>query len=273
MSHPTESDYQNSYTILGVFPDDDWETIRNAYKRQIRRWHPDRFQDPEQQQIAENKSKEINLAFQMLDQHYRQYGVLPGTESSFSDSVTVEDSPRPEHERFADREHSQVFNQEVRDDVHVDSGLVQQPKSRSYSGIIVAAVVISVGYFIIGTPVFDSPTSSVKVSQDQHDAWEKATEVENLQPAEPPDATGYSENKPYSKPTKDDSRDQIAVTGADNKPYISRGASKQHVLAIQGRPLRETDDAWDYGLSQIQFRNGKVVDWYENPMNPLNVER
>lgn len=56
-------------------------------------------------------------------------------------------------------------------------------------------------------------------------------------------------------------------------PYITRGSTKQEVLAIQGQPLRKTETSWDYGLSRINFHNGKVTDWYENPMNPLIVER
>jgi hypothetical protein len=54
---------------------------------------------------------------------------------------------------------------------------------------------------------------------------------------------------------------------------ISIGVSKQDVLAIQGRPLRKTDTEWDYGLSRINFEDGKVTGWYEHPMNPLIVKR
>ena len=73
--------------------------------------------------------------------------------------------------------------------------------------------------------------------------------------------------------SKDSAHEPGRAVATRRLPYITRGANKQDVLAIQGQPLRETDTTWEYGLSRINFQYGKVIDWYENPMSPLIVQR
>lgn len=43
------------------------------------------------------------------------------------------------------------------------------------------------------------------------------------------------------------------------------------VRAIQGEPVIGGTDHWEYGPSWIRFENGKVVDWYSSPLNPLKT--
>ena len=74
--------YAKCYAILGVFPDDDWTTVRNAYQRQIRRWHPDRYQNRSHQELAEEKTKALNYAYHELSDYHRRFGALPADGSS-----------------------------------------------------------------------------------------------------------------------------------------------------------------------------------------------
>jgi len=50
------------------------------------------------------------------------------------------------------------------------------------------------------------------------------------------------------------------------------GSSKADVRSAQGSPMLETDNMWDYGLSQVFFENGKVTGWNESPLKPLNLK-
>lgn len=270
------TNYKKFYSILGVFQDDNWDTVRSAYKRQIRRWHPDRFQDTNQRKIAEDKSKDINLAYQMLDDYFREFGSLPP-----DDTVQLETPPpasdqwpAPEHD--AEPKHDEFYGS---DHAHTSFSKSQQPQRRGYGRIIIAGAIIAIGYMTL-EPLFTDRHNTPETAQpDYPDSGPAADNFTATQAdsSAPPNAnapgitsdvhadwqvnkkdTGYS---PKSSPT------------SGRATLISIGSSKQDVLAIQGRPLRQTDTEWDYGLSRINFEDGKVTGWYENPMNPLIVKR
>lgn len=52
---------------------------------------------------------------------------------------------------------------------------------------------------------------------------------------------------------------------------FSIGSSKAEVLAVQGEPIIKTDTLWDYGVSKVYFRKGRVSGWYNSPMDPLHA--
>jgi hypothetical protein len=51
------------------------------------------------------------------------------------------------------------------------------------------------------------------------------------------------------------------------------GSTKSEVRAVQGSPLIETDTVWDFGLSKIYFRNGRVTGWDSSPMQRLKARK
>lgn len=62
------ADQGSPYEVLQVAPEASPEQIRAAYQRLIRQYHPDRTAQlaPELQRIAEQRTKEINAAYQTL---------------------------------------------------------------------------------------------------------------------------------------------------------------------------------------------------------------
>lgn len=68
-----------------------------------------------------------------------------------------------------------------------------------------------------------------------------------------------------------------ARTGIDATPperrvdTITAGMGSQTVLELQGEPHEMQGQRWHYGPSWIDFRCGKVVDWYSSPLAPLAV--
>ena len=55
---------QDPYKILGVSPDADDEEIKRAYRALARKYHPDRHKDSELADLASEKMKEINAAYE-----------------------------------------------------------------------------------------------------------------------------------------------------------------------------------------------------------------
>jgi curved DNA-binding protein CbpA len=57
---------KNHYQILEVEPDAPQDKIREQYLFLIQAWHPDKFPNPAQKTKAEEKTKDINAAYEIL---------------------------------------------------------------------------------------------------------------------------------------------------------------------------------------------------------------
>lgn len=56
----------NPYKILGVSPEADDEEIKKAYRELARKYHPDRYSDSDLADLAGEKMKEINAAYEEI---------------------------------------------------------------------------------------------------------------------------------------------------------------------------------------------------------------
>lgn len=54
----------NPFEVLGVKPGADEQTVRAAYRRLVKRCHPDQFQDAQQQKAAQEQLIRLNLAYE-----------------------------------------------------------------------------------------------------------------------------------------------------------------------------------------------------------------
>lgn len=52
---------------------------------------------------------------------------------------------------------------------------------------------------------------------------------------------------------------------------IRLGTDAAWVHRVEGAPINAEIDHWDYGPSWVEFRKGKVSDWYSSPLRPLKV--
>lgn len=66
---------------------------------------------------------------------------------------------------------------------------------------------------------------------------------------------------------------QVATAPPRPVGYLRIGMSKDAVRSIQGQPFNTHDVRWEYGPSWVEFRCGKLVDWYNSPLHPLRVQR
>lgn len=57
----------NPYEVLGVSEDADDETIKKAYRELIKKYHPDKYVNSPLADMASEKTKEINRAYDMIN--------------------------------------------------------------------------------------------------------------------------------------------------------------------------------------------------------------
>lgn len=60
------SDYKDPYKVLGVNPTDTDEVIKDAYRKLARKYHPDKYSDGDLKELAEEKMKEVNAAYEEI---------------------------------------------------------------------------------------------------------------------------------------------------------------------------------------------------------------
>ena len=77
------AEYKDPYKILGVSPDVTDDELKDAYRKLARKYHPDRYVDSDMKAVAEEKMKEINSAYEEIQQirsgkapygNYNNYG-------------------------------------------------------------------------------------------------------------------------------------------------------------------------------------------------------
>ncbi|MBO4298914.1 MAG: DnaJ domain-containing protein [Clostridia bacterium] len=54
----------NPFMVLEISEDADAEAVKAAYRRLVKRWHPDQFTDSTEQEIAQTHLVQLNLAYQ-----------------------------------------------------------------------------------------------------------------------------------------------------------------------------------------------------------------
>lgn len=73
----------NPYEVLGVNPNDDEETIKKAYRALVKKYHPDRYVNTPMADMATEKLKEINEAYDMITNKKTSSGPGGGYERDY----------------------------------------------------------------------------------------------------------------------------------------------------------------------------------------------
>lgn len=233
------------FEILGLRPGASQKEIKAAYRDLAKVWHPDRFSsDPRLQAKAQEKLKEIIEAYEYL----KDYEHSPDVKTYNSPNETETYSPKavPDDDQKTFSTFSSTHE--------IKSSIL--PKIAAAVSAIFLIVVIAVVFY----PRQNQNKVGNQVSNTNQLALSTMTNVRNANvPAglakSPVPMTPAS---PVSPVTANSSQSNLAST---TEKYFTIGSSKQEVLAIQGTPDRFTDTQFEYGLSKVNFENGKVISW------------
>ncbi len=86
--HSTSSIANNYYKLLGISSQASPAEIKEAYRILAKTWHPDRYPDqPAKQQEAEEKIKQINIAYEYLKNHHSAVSVRDNSGSNVTTGI------------------------------------------------------------------------------------------------------------------------------------------------------------------------------------------
>jgi curved DNA-binding protein CbpA len=130
------------YQILDISPDASLEEVRRAYRDLVKVWHPDRFQhDPQLQKKAQDKLKQINIAYEALCSTLSDQT----EKTSNNGSYTQQD----EHEYYEESDHER-FNESQSEPTTPPFETIRNFKS--IAGFIVFAVIVIVFFSLSNEP-------------------------------------------------------------------------------------------------------------------------
>ncbi len=302
-----KNEYIGCYQTLGIQPGCTWPQLRTEYRKLVRQWHPDRYQqEPKKKALAEEKLKEINKAFENLSRYRDAFGYLP-SDLPASPATSPPQSwgepgmhpaqdhlPPDQHDGFdLDWEHPRP---------------TAKPKRYRLFRLVLISLVFWLAYV-----VWRPPSPATKSQQDipaqlpapvitrsESDAQqapktlpgdgrtftigssrEQVLEIQGSPTRISHDAWYYGKSKVYfangavirwkNDPDNPLQVDLTASIPSSQLTSISVGSTKAQVRAIQGRPLRESDREWDYGSSKVYFNRDRVTGWYSSPFDPLKT--
>jgi len=291
-------DYSRFYATLGVNPDTDWKTLRKHYKRLIGQWHPDRFSgDTASRTIAEERSKQITIAYQALGNYRREHGVLPPTAPAI-------DAGAQKHGPHADSASGRANSQDHAETGAADAAVGEPAKTQRGRGIALALLAVVAALYLTdryaGPSAPNYSQTGDKLERQDPAATQAAAEgprpelrwiwpgstVGEVYAVQGVPTSTQGETWHYGKSQIRFAQGKVVSWNQhpENPLRIARdrpvqrqdgifevGSTKDEVRAIQGTPVTETETVWDYGPSRVHFKNNRVTNWEESPMQPLHV--
>lgn len=232
--------FQRCYELIGLPPGCSWEELQTGYRRQVQKWHPDRYeQDPEQQQLAAQRMLELNEAYAVLSEFNRQYGYLPAQPTT-SEATPPQETSRATDEAAPRRARSTVRRPQVR-------------KTYAVSPWLLISAILLGGYFLFVDLVPDDlgpPSGTALPTLDNQPAPTHGEKKLDIGTAPLP---------------------KVAKNSVEPESTFTYGDLPGWVYEVEGIPTKTSGDLWFYGTSEVLFADGKVVSWYSSPEHPLKV--
>jgi hypothetical protein len=257
------------FRTLGIDQGASREEVKRAYREMAKRWHPDRFQGRtiREQQRAEEMFKEITAAYRRISgawkgskQAAEQDGKAPpgpppeSRDAKAGDSSASDNTAHPGYTAYTEtprkRKAADAFKR-----FSPRLGKLRHIKRYQAAALLLALFIAAASVIILHNPPMDQPRPS------QRDGASPTVIVSEPKAAPAPEASANRESESAeplsSAPPSLGPPRETPSPAADS--YFTMGSIQAEVLRIQGIPTRVRGQVWIYGLSEVHFKDGRVV--------------
>jgi len=237
------------YQILNINPECSWEELRRAYKKQIQKWHPDRFASNSSDKEAEaagDKIKNINNAFNYFLKYYNDNGYLPPIRNNELDISRKENVHVAENKATRPSENKHSPHQTR----------IKTKENRSFSFYLIITATTALIYLL----------ATLEDKESQLPYRDPTIHIESRN-------QGSDENKINTPSTNSEEHAGKAISedSSSDDRYFTFGSSIGDVIAAQGQPTKIDGDTWYYGKATVSFKDGVVVGWKRDSDTPLKI--
>src|SRR5258708_26154232 len=203
-------------------------------KRPMGQRHPDRFSgDTAANENAEERRKQLTIAYQALGNYRRAYGVIPPGKPAIDVGAQT---PR----RHTDTVSEHTSSNDHRAATGAIGATVSEP-SKSSPGrrrrVVLAIFIIVPSLYLVDR--YAGPSHSA------------------------PD--------PDTPTTRPDTATQAPSASPRDSGWVWIGSTVGKVYAPPGLPTFTQGETWHYGKSQIPFAQGQVISWNQHPHHPSPI--
>ncbi len=281
--------YRNCYSVMRLSSGASWEELRRSYKHLVQHCHPDRFeQHLGERKEAELSLRDLNSAYQALEQYYKAHGKLPVVDVRSHSNL----------------QYSNTFDSGEEDPDYTVTEKRVTPSlvtSNWFSLGVATALGLVIAVVLVGSLTDDEREVNEEVYQQvpasmqmqspsfrksratfkYGDTSERVLEVQG----EPTYVVGdswfygasrvdFQQGRVVDWHSQQDAPLYFNGTLPGKKrKLIQLGFGEEDVIAIQGEPLMRSKRRWGYGPSFVDFRRGKVINWYSSVLWPLAVDK
>jgi hypothetical protein len=261
------------YQVLGVSRDCTWDELRTAYRRQVQKHHPDRFQQqPDKQLIAKERMLELNKAFDTLEEYFKKTGHLP-TDTLKRPAV------EPATYTQAETVNPQTNTRPSYSAPDIKPAKSNQTTRRTSWGLVIVIAILGYYFFWETVPEPDNSYSNASSGVPLHESNTTIRDGTLKHSSQDHLPKEIDSNQVHTEPGIDRQMlpsNNLAPLGMQGKidegPYFTYGDTPGKVFEVQGVPTRTVGDIWFYGSSEVHFNKGVVVSWYNSPSHPLNAK-
>lgn len=249
-----DTDFLDLYARLRLEPGCTLAEFKQAYRRHVAQWHPDRRPAGRADAIAAKRLQRLTAQYGAAMDFHRRHGRLPGAPLSAAVAADLNEGADNEP---ADRAQTRMQAAGSHDAMGQGYG----PHSNAPSGHTSHAY---------GRPAqagTDVGVAPVKVLSTRWRLLAGVIAVAVLAWTFLPAASepGSDEAKAAAAEASSTASAPASVT------MLALGMSEEQVAKIEGEPNHRDSDEWEYGPSWVRFDHGAVSDWYSSPLRGLHV--
>lgn len=302
------NDYAYAYRLLGVPPNCSLSVLKAARRRLVKSWHPDHFPaGTEKRRQAEERIKDINTAFEHLLRYYKEFGMLPVPSANVAaQTASTVVSPTPQNVT-APNNTSREGEPSLSDDPTLNA---RRTRTATRWIALLSLVSLSVVTAYIALRQTDQPpilpepapqptpsaagaaraSRKPPLTRPAHDRYftigstlGQVYAAQGVPTSTKNGAWFYGKSIVYftdgivtsweEDPANPLNATMLSIATPSLPQTFTLGSTKEEVRAVEGAPMFESPEIWDYGLSKVYFRDDRVVGWESSPLRPLKARK